>query len=48
MQAAEAIAPPRREPDLRDEPLFELDDEPLQLDWQERKNPGRAGLAGAP
>ncbi|MBK3760454.1 zinc-ribbon and DUF3426 domain-containing protein [Stutzerimonas frequens] len=39
MQAAEAIAPPRREPDLRDEPLFELDDEPLQLDWQERKNP---------
>lgn len=39
MQAVEAIAPPRREPDLRDEPLFELDDEPLQLDWQERKNP---------
>lgn len=39
MQASEAIAPPRREPDLRDEPLFELDDEPLQLDWQERKNP---------
>ncbi|MCQ4265191.1 DUF3426 domain-containing protein [Stutzerimonas stutzeri] len=30
---------PRREPDLRDEPLFELDDEPLQLDWQERKKP---------
>ncbi|MCQ4303668.1 DUF3426 domain-containing protein [Stutzerimonas frequens] len=39
MQAAEAIAPPRREPDLRDEPLFELADEPLQLDWQERKTP---------
>jgi predicted Zn finger-like uncharacterized protein len=30
---------PRREPDLRGEPLFELDDEPLQLDWQERKKP---------
>ena len=32
-------AAPRREPDLRDEPLFELDDEPLQLDWQEAKKP---------
>lgn len=32
-------AEPRREPDLRDEPLFELDDEPLQLDWQERRKP---------
>jgi len=30
---------PRREPDLRDEPLFELDDEPLQLGWQEAKKP---------
>ncbi|MCQ4296690.1 DUF3426 domain-containing protein [Pseudomonas stutzeri] len=30
---------PRREPGMRDEPLFELDDEPLQLDWQERKKP---------
>jgi len=30
---------PRREPDLRAEPLFELEDEPLQLDWQQRKKP---------
>lgn len=30
---------PQREPELRGEPLFELDDEPLQLDWQERKKP---------
>ncbi|OCX92450.1 MAG: hypothetical protein BFD77_15375 [Pseudomonas sp. CO183] len=36
--AASSTAP-RREPDLRGEPLFELDDEPLQLDWQERKKP---------
>lgn len=36
--AASSTAP-RREPDLRGEPLFELDDEPLQLDWQERRKP---------
>jgi predicted Zn finger-like uncharacterized protein len=29
----------RSEPGLRDEHLFELDDEPLQLDWQPPKNP---------
>ncbi|EMD98380.1 DUF3426 domain-containing protein [Pseudomonas stutzeri] len=36
-----AVGPvaPRREPDLRGEPLFELDDEPLQLDWQQPKKP---------
>ncbi|MBK3869619.1 DUF3426 domain-containing protein [Pseudomonas stutzeri] len=38
-QPAEAVAPLLHEPDLREEPLFELDDEPLQLDWQERKSP---------
>lgn len=40
-QLAAVVDPvaPRREPDLRDEPLFELEDEPLQLDWQERKKP---------
>ncbi len=32
-------SPPRQEPALRDEPLFELEDEPLQLDWQQRKKP---------
>jgi len=26
-------------PSLRDEPLFDLEDEPLQLDWQQRKKP---------
>ncbi|PTT84744.1 DUF3426 domain-containing protein [Pseudomonas sp. HMWF010] len=30
---------PRNEPELRDEHLFELDDEPLQLDWQQPKKP---------
>lgn len=29
----------RNEPQLRDEHLFELDDEPLQLDWQPPKKP---------
>ena len=29
----------RSEPELRDEHLFELDDEPLQLDWQQPKKP---------
>lgn len=29
----------RNEPELRDEHLFELDDEPLQLDWQQPKKP---------
>jgi predicted Zn finger-like uncharacterized protein len=29
----------RSEPRLRDEHLFELDEEPLQLDWQPRKKP---------
>jgi len=30
---------PRSEPELRDEHLFELDDEPLQLDWQQPQKP---------
>ena len=30
---------PRNEPELRDEHLFELDEEPLQLDWQAPKKP---------
>ena len=30
----------RNEPDLDDEPLFELEQEPLQLDWQPRKRSG--------
>uniref|UniRef100_UPI003563BF75 MJ0042-type zinc finger domain-containing protein n=1 Tax=Pseudomonas sp. TaxID=306 RepID=UPI003563BF75 len=30
---------PRSEPGLRDEHLFELDDEPLQLDWQPARKP---------
>ncbi|MBP8236576.1 MAG: DUF3426 domain-containing protein [Pseudomonas sp.] len=29
----------RAEPELRDEHLFELDDEPLQLDWQPQQKP---------
>lgn len=29
----------RNEPELRDEHLFELDDEPLELDWQPPKKP---------
>jgi hypothetical protein len=29
----------RNEPELRDEHLFDLDDEPLQLDWQPSKKP---------
>ncbi|WPC05704.1 DUF3426 domain-containing protein [Pseudomonas benzenivorans] len=29
----------RNEPELRDEHLFELDDEPLQLDWQPPRTP---------
>ncbi|MGE6690201.1 DUF3426 domain-containing protein [Stutzerimonas stutzeri] len=37
--ASEGTSAPRQEPDLRGDPLFELDDEPLQLDWQERKKP---------
>ncbi|AHY44059.1 DUF3426 domain-containing protein [Stutzerimonas decontaminans] len=39
LEDAASPTEPRREPDLRGEPLFELDDEPLQLDWQERKKP---------
>ena len=31
--------PERNEPELRDEHLFELDDEPLELDWQPPKKP---------
>ncbi|MDM8348502.1 DUF3426 domain-containing protein [Pseudomonas sp. sp1636] len=31
--------PARSEPGLRDEHLFELDDEPLQLDWQPPRQP---------
>jgi len=38
-----AVAAPKKaarsEPELRDEHLFELDDEPLQLDWQQPKKP---------
>ncbi len=30
---------PRSEPELRDEHLFELDDEPLQLAWQQPQKP---------
>src|SRR5690606_6370683 len=29
----------RREPELPNQPLFELEDEPLQLAWQQRKKP---------
>ena len=32
-------SPQRSEPELRDEHLFELDDEPLQLDWQQPQKP---------
>ena len=34
-----AAKPARREPAVRDERLFELDDEPLQLDWQKPSKP---------
>lgn len=34
-----AKKPLRAEPELRDERLFELDDEPLQLDWQPQQKP---------
>ncbi|WP_439860781.1 DUF3426 domain-containing protein [Pseudomonas sp. MBLB4136] len=38
--AVEPAAKSRRnEPELRDEHLFELDDEPLQLDWQPPRKP---------
>nr|WP_298173916.1 DUF3426 domain-containing protein [uncultured Pseudomonas sp.] len=37
--ANKARKAPRSEPGLRDEHLFELDDEPLQLDWQPPKKP---------
>jgi predicted Zn finger-like uncharacterized protein len=30
---------PRSEPALREEGLFNIDDDPLQLDWQQRKRP---------
>jgi predicted Zn finger-like uncharacterized protein len=35
----------RNEPELRDEHLFELDDEPLQLDWQPPRKPWARWLA---
>ena len=31
--------PPRAEPALRDDSLFHLSDDPLQLDWQEQRKP---------
>lgn len=31
--------PPRRDPELPGNGLFELEDEPLQLDWRERRKP---------
>lgn len=36
---APLTTPPRRDPELPGNGLFELEDEPLQLDWRERRKP---------